>query len=313
MKLKPLGNTGLNVSAVALGTGPLGELFAPVSPSDATRIVHEAIDLGITFIDTAPAYGSAEERLGHALRGRRDDVVLATKAGRVGPTEFDFSAEGIRRSLERSLIRLQTDHVDVFQLHDIEFVPFEGVVTEAFDELRRLRERGLCRAIGLTGYPIPLMSRAMRELEPDVVLSYAHGTLLDSSITTELLPIAQERGVGLINAAAVALGLLTPRGSGFGDGHPATPEIRAAADAMRALCAERGREIGEVANQYAIQRSGCATTLVGTATSRHLHAAVAAVDSAIDEELLAELIALRPERPHWPSGIDASNAAVSAR
>ena len=295
---------------LSFGTAPLGGLFGAIDDADALRLVHEAIDLGMTFIDTSPYYGSAEERLGRALGPRRDKVLLGTKAGRFGLADFDFSPARIRSSLEQSLRLLRTDHIDVFQLHDVEFVPLDGVLTDAFAELVRLRDEGTCRFIGMTGYPLASMARVVAETEVDVVLTYAHDTLLDSSLSEDLAPIAREHGVGLINAAAVALGLLTPRGSGITSAdHPATAAIHAAADAMRAVCARAGADLAFLANQYSIQRTAAATTLVGTRSSAHLRAAVAAASTPVDEERLSAVLALRPpagERT-WPSGLPENN------
>jgi L-galactose dehydrogenase len=124
-----------------------------------------------------------------------------------------------------------------------------------------------------------------------------------------LLPIAEPQGVGLINAAAVALGLLTPGTWTIEIEHPATQPMRDASIRMRALCAERGVDIGFVANQYAIQESGCVTTLVGTRKAEHLRAAVEAATAPLDTGLVGELIALRPpvgER-QWISGLPENN------
>lgn len=309
MKYAALGQTGLSVSQLSFGTAPLGGLFGPVEESDAVALVHEAIDLGVTFLDTSPFYGNAEERLGKALRGKRDQVVLGTKAGRYGAADFDFTPARLRRSIEDSLRLLQTDHVDLLQLHDIEFVPLGPVLEDSFAELAAIRDDGLCRFVGMTGYPVPTMNRAMQETDLDVLLTYAHATLLDDSLRREVAPVAAARGVGLINAAAVSLGLLTPAGSSMGDGHPADPVIKDAAAAMVALCADRGVDVAFVANQYAIQRSGCATTLIGTGKSRHLRSAVDAVEAELDDELVADLLALRPAPADqtWSSGLPENN------
>ena len=128
----------------------------------------------------------------------------------------------------------------------------------------------------------------------------------------EIAPVASARGVGLINAAAVALGLLTSTGSSIKLDHPATPAIRDAASRMVSLCAERGVDIAFVANQYSLQRSRCATTLIGTGKSHHLQSAVDALEEPLDEQLLAELLAMRPpvgERT-WPSGLPENSADV---
>lgn len=313
MKYSQLGNTDLTVSQLAFGTGPLGELFGPLDEADALKVVHEAIDLGINFIDTSPYYGSAEERLGKALAGRRSEVIVGTKAGRYGFDDFDFSPRRIRQSVEQSLQLLGTDYVDVLQLHDIEFVPLGPLFDDSHAELLRLREEGKCRYIGMTGYPPATMARAMQETELDVILTYSHATLLDDTLERELAPVAAERGVGLINAAAVALGLLTPRGSSIEIQHPASPPIREAAAKMVAHAASRGADIAFIANQYSIQRSGCATTLIGTGKISHLRSAVEAAEVAIDEQLLQELLALRPAAGEriWQSGLAENNGPLA--
>jgi L-galactose dehydrogenase len=312
MEYNRLGQTDLVVSQVALGTGPLGELFGPLEESAALDVVRQALDLGINFIDTSPYYGSAEKRLGKALAGRRSEVILGTKAGRYGLADFDFSPARIRQSLEQSLRLLGTDFVDILQLHDIEFVPLSPLFEDSYAELITLRDEGKCRYVGMTGYPSGTMARAMRETEIDVLLTYTHATLLDDTIERTLGSVAAERGVGLINAAAVALGLLTAQGSNIGIQHPATPSIRQAAARMVELATQRGADIAFLANQFSIQRSGCATTLVGTGKMSHLEAAVHAADAEIDEKLLQDLLALRPavgERT-WQSGLAENNAPV---
>jgi L-galactose dehydrogenase len=309
MKYGRLGATDLTVSTLAFGTAPLGGLYGSVGDAAAIAVVHEALDLGINLIDTSSSYGSAEERLGKALVGRRENVVLATKAGRAGGDAFDFSPAALRRSLEKSLRLLRTDYVDIFQLHNIEFASLPALFEDSFAELISLREQGKCRYVGMTGYPVAAIVRAMRETDLDVALTYAHATLLDDSLQRDIAPVADTRGVGLLNAAAVARGLLTPHGPTRPNGHPASAPIRDAAERMAALCAARGADIGFVAHQYSIQRSGCATTVIGTSKSSHLRSAVAAAETPIDEELLSDLLALRPpmDAREWTSGLPENN------
>jgi L-galactose dehydrogenase len=308
MKYRKLGNTDLDVSALAFGTGSLGELFGPVEETDALRLVDEVIDFGINFIDTSPFYGSAEYRLGKALAGKRHKIFLGTKAGRYGLTDFDYSATRIRASVEESLRLLRTDHVDILQLHDIEHVPLDCVLNEGYGALVQLRDEGKCRYIGMTGYPSAAMRRVMTEVELDVLLTYAHGTLLDNSIS-DLQPLADDRGVGLINAASLALGILSSGGSNVTFEHPASDVIRQSAAKMVALSKRRGVDLAFIANQYSIQRSGCVTTLVGIGKSRHLASAVEAASAPIDEDIVAELIALRPadHELKWISGLPENN------
>jgi L-galactose dehydrogenase len=305
-----LADTDLTVSRLAFGTAPLGGVFGPVDEAAGIAAVHEALDLGITLIDTSSSYGNAEELLGKALAGRRQDVVLATKAGRSG-SGFDFSPAGIRRSLDESLRRLRTDHVDIFQLHNIEFANLKRLFGDSFAELLSLRKKGKCRYVGMTGYPAPAMIRALRDTEINVSLTYAHATLLDDTLQREIGPVARDRHVGLINAATLALGLLTPRGPANPSSHPASTPIREAAQRMVALCAARGADIAFIANQYSIQRSGCVTTVIGTSTSRHLRSAVAASETSLDEDLLEELLGLRPpvDARTWTSGLPENNVS----
>jgi L-galactose dehydrogenase len=311
MEYRELGRSGMQVSVVAYGTAPLGNMFGVADEAAGIRAVHQALDAGVNLFDSSPYYGGglAEERLGKALRGVRDEVFVATKAGRYGFADFDYSPDRIRFSLEKSLRLLGTDHVDILQLHDIEFVPLDPVLNESFAELVALRDQGKCRFIGMTGYPIPTLRRVISETDVDVVLSYAHATLLDGCLQTRLLPLAQERGVGVINAAAVALGLLTRRGSKIGIDHPATEPIRAAATRARDVAELHGADISLLANQYAIQRSGCATTLIGTAQPAHLDQAVQAATLPIDEDLLSAVLATVKDVRGlcWTSGLPENN------
>lgn len=292
MQYNTLGSTGLEVSAVSFGTAPLGDMFGDADESAAIGAVHRAVDAGINFFDSSPYYGQglAERRLGRAVNGIRDEVLIGTKAGRNGQADFDFSPSAIRASLERSLQLLGTEYVDVFQLHDIEFVELDGVFGDSYAELVALRDEGKCRFIGMTGYPMKTLTRAVTETDLDVVLSYAHFTLLNTELESVLRPVCDSRDTAVINAAAVGLGLLTK--AGLKIDLPAPPEIVDAARAVTELCCSRGVDVSELANQFSIQRSGCATTVIGTTKAKNLDAAVAAVSSTIDDDLLGEVLAL---------------------
>jgi aryl-alcohol dehydrogenase-like predicted oxidoreductase len=312
MRYQALGNTGVKVSAVSFGTSPLGDMFGAADEEGALATVRRALDAGINFFDSSPFYGNglAERRLGVALKGRREEVLIGTKAGRYGADDFDFSPARIRASLHESLRLLQTDYVDVFQLHDIEFVELDGVFQDSYAELVRLRDEGKCRFIGMTGYPIRTLHRAVRETDLDVILSYAHHTLLNTRLSTELQPVCQDRGVGVINAAAVSLGLLTPSGSRINI--PAGKQIRDAALRAVRVCSERGADIAFLANQFSIQRSGAPTTVVGTTKLKHLESAIAAEAEPIDEELLAAVLAETADvhALSWNSGLDENNGEI---
>ena len=162
MDTRPLGRTGLSVSHVGWGTVKIGrnagvkfpQPFDVPDAAEACRIIHAMLELGITLIDTAPAYGLAEERLGAALTGRRDGVVLSTKIGEYwenGRSRHDFSGAAAARSLHDSLTRLQTDHVDILLVHsdgsDLDIQRDTDLVAT----LQSLKEQGLTRAIGFSG------------------------------------------------------------------------------------------------------------------------------------------------------------------
>ncbi|WP_297102303.1 aldo/keto reductase [Tessaracoccus sp.] len=306
---EPLGRTGMEVSRVGFGTGSIGGFYGEMDDKRAAEIVERVLELGINYIDTSTYYGEAERRLGKALAGHRDDIYLATKAGRYGDDDFDFSPNALRASLERSLGLLHTDYVDVFMLHDIEFVPQEEIFAESLDTLRALKSEGKCRAIGISGYPMKTMSRAVSEAEVDVVLTYAHGTLLDDSITSTLGPLADEHGVGLINAASLVMGLLTPNGARADSAHRASAEAKRAAERMSQICRVHGADLAFVANQYSIQQSGCVMTMIGAGSERHIEEAIVAASTPIDEALLTELLAVRPpvESRQWLSGLEENN------
>ena len=309
MKYATLGKTGIKVSAVSFGTAPLGGMFGTIDADSAASAIHNALDSGINFFDSSPYYGGglAEYRLGQALSGSREDVIVGTKVGRYEIDEFDFSPQAIRDGVRRSLELLQTDYIDILQLHDIEFVPLGPLFEDAYAELVRLKDEGVCRFIGMTGYPLHALRRAVQECDLDVVLNYAHFTLLNTELRDGFLQEAEAEGTSVINAAAVALGLLTP--AGLRTAAPVGPEIVSAADRARHICENHGVDISYLANQFSIQRSGCATTLIGTTKSRHLQSAVRAVTEPIDEDLLHAVLAATQDvhAQSWTSGLKENN------
>lgn len=310
MKYNTLGATGLEVSEVGFGTGSLGEMYGDVGEDQAAAVVNAVLEAGINLIDTSVYYGSAEARLGKLLTPRlRDQVYLTTKAGRFGYQDFDFSPKRIKQSLENSLRLMNTDYVDVFFLHDIEYVTLEPVLTETFAAVQELKQEGKCRFAGVSGYPLATMLRAMRETEIDVVLTYAKGSLLDDSLKRVLTPVAAERGVGLMNAAAVVHGLLTMRGSAMQVKHPWTAEMEDAGRRMREYARERGLDLAMVANQYAVQYGGAPTTVMGLGKVEHVKAAVVAAETPLDPAIAEDLLALRPPEAtrRWVSGLPENN------
>jgi len=141
MIYRQLGSTDMKVSALSFGASPLGSAFRPVTEADGIRAVHAALDLGVNFIDVSPFYGLtvAESLLGKALKGiDRKKYYMATKVGRYGPADFDFSAARVMRSVEESLGRMGLDYVDIIHCHDIEFGDLRQVVHETLPALRKV-------------------------------------------------------------------------------------------------------------------------------------------------------------------------------
>jgi len=156
METRVLGRTGLRVPSLAFGASSLGQEFRSVTLDEAMRSVRVALDCGINFIDTSPFYGRgmSEVLLGVALRGvPRESYTLCTKLGRYDLTHFDFSAKRVRESVDVSLHRMGTDHLDILLCHDIEFVPMQQIVDETLPAMRTLVEAGKVRFLGISGYP----------------------------------------------------------------------------------------------------------------------------------------------------------------
>ena len=294
MQLRALGRTGLQVSAVGFGGSPIGGVFRPVSTAEADATVRAALDAGINYFDTAPYYAAtvAESVLGNALAGvPRERYVIATKVGRYGKDDFDFSAARVVRSVDESLARLRCGHIDVIQVHDLEFGSLAQVENETLPALDRLRATGKVRHLGITGLPLAALRRVRHRAEPlvDTVLSYCHGTLNDPTF----LPFAAElraAGVGVINAAPLAMELLTRGGPQAW--HPAPPALRAACAEAAAYCNERGVDLADLALSYAFSLPNIDSTIIGLASVAQVQSAAACAARRPDLALLAGVQAM---------------------
>ncbi|KAH6773180.1 oxidoreductase superfamily protein [Perilla frutescens var. hirtella] len=316
LELRPLGNTGLKLSCVGFGASPLGNVFGLVSESDAIASVRKAFSLGINFFDTSPYYGGtlSEKMLGKALKALgapRNEYIVSTKCGRYAEG-FDFSAERVTRSIDESLERLQLDYVDILQCHDIEFGSLDQIVTETIPALLKLKEAGKVKFIGITGLPLGIFSYILDRVPPgtvDVILSYCHYGINDSTLE-DLLPYLKSKGVGIISASPLAMGLLTE--SGPPEWHPASPELKAACQDAAAFCKEKGKNISKLALQYSLLNKDISTILVGMNSVKQVDENVAtAVELATfgkDEKALSEIEEiLKPVKNQtWPSGIQQS-------
>lgn len=311
MMYRTLGRTGLNVSCLSYGASPLGSVFRGIDEPEGIRTVHTALDLGINFIDVSPFYGltKAETVLGKALATvPRDRYYLATKVGRYGHemADFDFSAARVTRSVEESLQRLGVSHVDIIQCHDIEFGDLEQIIHETIPALQKVVAAGKARFIGITGLPLKVFPAVFSRAPVDSILSYCHYSLNDTALSS-LLPILQDKGIGIINASPLSMGLLSNREPPAW--HPAPADVRAACARAAAFCRDRGVDIAQLAVQFAVAEPRIATTLVGTASPANITNNVRWADQPLDQALLADVLRLLApiHNVTWPSGRPENN------
>ena len=304
MQYRTLGHTGVKVSSIGFGASALGGVFGEVSADDAIASVRHAVDRGINLFDVSPYYGKtlAEERLGVGLAGLRDGVFLATKCGRYGMEDFDFSAEEITRNFEQSLRRLRTDHVDLLQVHDVEFGDIEQIVGETIPAMHRLRDQGKIRLLGITSYWPGLLARIAARAPVDTVLSYCHFNLMMDDMDDRLTPYVQRSGIGLLNASPMHMGLLA--GAPIPDWHPAPSQVRKAAAEVVRLCREQGVDPAPVALRFCLDHPDVASTFVGMASVEQVDANLKALDMEPPPELMAAIrkIVAPVFNTAWPSG-----------
>ncbi len=312
MRYRPLGNSGLQVSVVGLGCNNFGRRLDVAQTRD---VVDAAIDSGVTLLDTAETYGGrgrSEEILGEVLAGRRDQVVLATKFGSQGSDLGYGPAAGakggrayIRRAVEHSLRRLQTDYIDLYQIHTPDPVtPIEETLTA----LTELVQAGLVRYIGhsnFTAVQIATAAGAARELTTAPFISAQnHWSLLDRDAELEVVPAAVQFGLGVLPYFPLANGMLTgkirrgtppAKGTRLADrsGY-ITDEKLDKVEALAGWAEERGRTILEVAIGGLAAIPGCTSVIAGATSAEQVRANAAAGEWQPTEADLAELDKIVP-------------------
>lgn len=306
--------TGLELSQLGFGAAQLGNLYQQTTDAQSHAAVEAAWDGGIRYFDTAPHYGLglSERRLGTVLAGKpRDEFVLSTKAGRLlvpnpggaGHTDsefevpatlrrkWEFSAAGVRRSLEESLERLGLDRVDIVYLHDPDEHGDEAV-SEAFPELVRLREAGVIRAIGAGMNQAPMLTRFIREVDVDVVMVAGRFSLLDPEALRELLPAAAEKGVDVVVAGVYNSGLLSaetvPEDAKF-DYQQAPEELIARARAIAVVCERHGVTLPEAAIAYPLLHPAVASVAIGMRTVAHVASSLERFGASVPDALWSDL------------------------
>lgn len=294
-----MGKTDMQVSVIGFGASPLGDVFDVTDEQEGMRAVHSAIDQGINFFDVAPFYGDtlAEKRLGNALVTKRKAVFMATKCCRYGNGVFDFSYQRVLSSLDESLKRLQTDYVDLLQVHDIEFGNREQVLNEAIPAVLRAKEQGKARYVGFSGLPVRYLAQIARQVSVDTVLSWGHYTLLNDEINDELVPLSQEKGFGLMNAAPLMQRILSDAPVPSWQSSPQA--VKDLQPRLNQICRDHGVALSDVALRFALDHSAIATTIIGMSEQRHVEQNVRVLDFKIPDGLLDQIAVMVAPVKNW--------------
>ncbi|MGW2522056.1 aldo/keto reductase [Streptomyces sp. NPDC001617] len=313
MRTRRLGRTAVEVTELGFGGGPLGGLFAPLDDDTAAQALAAAWDSGIRYFDTSPHYGigHSERRIGELLRGKpRTESVLSTKVGRLlvpqDPADrmdeafavpathrrvWDFSREGVLRSVEDSLARMGLDRIEVLYLHDAE-KHFEAALRGGFPALAELRSQGVVGAIGAGMYHPGKLARLVRETDPDVVMLSGRYTLLDHSALDELLPACAERGVSVLAASVFNSGLLATdrptEGARF-DYAPAAPELLDRVNRIADVCEAHGVTVPQAAMAFPLLHPAVTGIVVGMRSVDEVRRNVAAFEARIPAQLWSDL------------------------
>ncbi|WP_217576458.1 aldo/keto reductase [Streptomyces sp. GbtcB7] len=327
MQYEQLGRTGTFVSRICLGAMTFGGANTPpfdavggLGLEDTDRIVGTALDAGVNFIDTADVYaaGESEELLGKVLKSRRDDVVLATKLhGRTGPGPNDVGQSRIHvtQALESSLRRLDTDHIDLYQIHGFDpLTSFEETLGALTDAVRQGKVRYI-GASNLTAWQIvkSLGVSALRDLEPFISVQ-AYYSLAGRDLERELLPMIKDQGLGLLAWSPLAGGFLSGKFTREGAADASArrtqldfpPIDREKAydviDVLKAVAARHEVSAAQVALAWVLAQPGVTSTIIGAKRVEQLTDNIAAAELKLSEQDLTELdtvSALTPEYPGW--------------
>lgn len=309
-----IGDTGVSVTRLGFGTAPIGGLYRAVTDAKGEAVAQHAWDIGVRYFDTAPmyGYGLAEERLGRVLRTRpRDAFTLSTKVGRLNRPAtgddlldsgnffgvddrrpvWDFSRDGVLRSIEESLERLGVDRVDIVFIHDPDVKDlWLPAIEEAVPALVDLRSQGVIGAFGAGMNQSAMLARFVRESDMDVLLLAGRYTILDHEGLEDLLPLCQERGVRIVIGGIMNSGLLAdPRPGAPFNYAEAPPDLVARAQRIRTVCERHGVGIKDAAIQFPLAHPAVVAVAAGVRTAAHLDDYPAAMRRAIPAQLWEEL------------------------
>ena len=324
-----LGRSGLQVTRLGLGCAAIGGLFGDIPDDQATQVVHKALDLGLNLFDTAPLYGSgkSEERLGRALRDvPRDSYVLASKVGRLlvasddGQRDgsifdnpppfkpvFDFSYDGVMRSLEDSLKRLGVDRIDILHIHDPD-AHWKEAIEGAYPALERLRAEGVISAVSAGMNQWEMLARFAREGDFDCFLLAGRYSLLDQSALDELLPLCTQKNIGIMAGGTYNSGILAKGakpGATYNYGE-APADIMQKAQAIEAVAERHGVDVKAAASQFVFAHPAITCIIPGTRqparVEENFNLLIDEIPSAFWDDLRAESLvhesAPLPEASH---------------
>ncbi|NPD92910.1 aldo/keto reductase [Xylanibacter muris] len=299
MRYNEIGKTGMRVSNLGFGASSLGGVFHGILESEAIEAVHAAVDGGINFIDVSPYYGhlKAENVLGKALKEiRRDRYYLSTKVGRYGKDGknlWDYSARRAKESVYESMERLNIDHIDLINVHDVEFADLHQVAEETLPALVELRKEGVVSHVGITDLQPENLKWVIEHSEEgsvESVLNFCHYCLNDD-LLTEYFDFFEERGIGVINASPFSMGLLSMRGAP--EWHPAPQPLKDACAMAARHCEKKGYPIDKLAIQYSTGLNDhIATTLFSSANPQNVIKNIEYVNEPADMQLIEEVKAI---------------------
>ena len=295
MKYTELGHTGMVLSNVGLGASSLGSVFHSINESEGIQAVHTAVDNGINFIDVSPYYGhlKAETVLGKALKEiDRNRYYLSTKVGRYGKdgvNSWDYSGKRAKESVYESMERLNVDHIDLINVHDIEFADLEQVCNETLPALVDLRNEGVVSHVGITNLTLRHFKYVIDHVPAgtvESVLSFCHYTLNDDALV-DYLDYFESKGVGVLNASPYSMGLLTKRGAP--DWHPAPSALVRLSRKAVAYCESKGLDIERLAVNFSMNNPRIASTLFSTSKPENVLKTIAYAEEPVDPEIMAEV------------------------
>ncbi len=302
----------MKISQLSFGASSLGSVFHETNEKDSFEAVEAAVEGGINFIDVSPYYGhyKAETVLGKALRNiPRSKYYLSTKVGRYGKdgvNTWDYSAKRVTDSVYESMERLGIDHIDLINVHDIEFqaaLPggLQKVVDETLPALVELKRKGVVSHVGITDLQLENLKWVVEHSEPGTVesiLNFCHYTLNDDALV-DYLDFFEQRGIGIVNASPLSMGLLSQRG--VPDWHPAPKALVEACARAAQYCNEKGYPIERLAVQFSVSNPRIASTLFSSANPANVRRNIQWANENPDWNLVNEVKAIigQQQRVTW--------------